>query len=281
VVQRIDDLAARDEDMDLVSGLAGAMATLCAAHEAGVSEHALETAVNAGNLLLDRAHREDAGVWWSTRLAGDIPSTGFSHGNSGIGWALLRLASASGDERFARAGLAAVDFERRLLREASGSPSGSVTTAAHDHERGLVATWCYGAPGIGISRLQALQHAKDAAERDPLRGDIAHAIVSTMKSGFGRNHCLCHGDLGSLDFMLLVGEGREPVVPLVRHIQGAAELVMESIAHHGWRCGTPAHVPSPGIMNGLAGIGYGLLRYVDPAHVPSILALQAPRARVS
>jgi type 2 lantibiotic biosynthesis protein LanM len=280
VVARIDDLAPRDEEVDLVGGTAGAIAALCAAHDAGVSDRALAAAVRAGDLLLSRAREVENGRWWSTRLAGDVPSTGFSHGNAGIGWALLRLGRASREERFERGGLGAIRFERERLRELERPSGFAIPTAARDHERGLIATWCYGGPGIGISRLHALEHAADRDERNLLRADLVHAIESTLENGFGRNHCLCHGDLGSLDFLMLVRGSREPVVPLALHIQGAAESVAESIARHGWLCGTPAHVPSPGIMNGLAGIGYGLLRYVDPVHVPSILALEAPTKKV-
>jgi len=62
-------------------------------------------------------------------------------------------------------------------------------------------------------------------------------------------------------------------------IDPVAVQVLDDIAHNGARCGTPAHVPSPGIMNGLSGIGYGLLRLADPDQVPSLLTLEAPRSR--
>jgi type 2 lantibiotic biosynthesis protein LanM len=275
IATRIDELAPRDEDTDLVGGLAGAIVALCTAHDAMVSDAALAAAVRAGDLLLSRAREAETGLWWGTRLAGDVPSTGFSHGNSGIGWALLRLGRASGHQRFVHAGLSAIRFEREHLRELSHATSDAIATAAHEHEKGLVATWCYGAPGVGIALLSALEHTTDATERDRLHTGLAHAVESTLENGFGRNHCLCHGDLGSLDFLMLVHESRHPVAPLDRHIQAAAEWVMDSIVQSGWLCGTPAHVPSPGIMNGIAGIGYGLLRFVDRARVPSILALDA------
>jgi hypothetical protein len=35
-------------------------------------------------------------------------------------------------------------------------------------------------------------------------------------------------------------------------------------------------VESPGLMTGLAGIGYGLLRAADPECVPSVLTLSPP-----
>lgn len=47
----------------------------------------------------------------------------------------------------------------------------------------------------------------------------------------------------------------------------------------GWRCSTPLAVESPGLLWGLAGIGYELLRAVAPEQVPSVLLLEPPRRR--
>ncbi|NJL57749.1 hypothetical protein HC928_23425 [bacterium] len=43
-----------------------------------------------------------------------------------------------------------------------------------------------------------------------------------------------------------------------------------------WACGTPTGVETPGLMMGLAGIGYQLLRLANPQSVPSILTLEVP-----
>ena len=52
--------------------------------------------------------------------------------------------------------------------------------------------------------------------------------------------------------------------------------LLESIDRHGPLCATPGGVETPGLMLGLAGIGYGLLRLAEPAAVPSVLALAPP-----
>jgi lantibiotic modifying enzyme len=109
-----------------------------------------------------------------------------------------------------------------------------------------------------------------------LRADIDEAVRVTLENGFGRNHCLCHGDLGNLEFLRLAAS--ETSVPVIDAIPSIAQDILDRAESSGWLCGTPAHVPSPGLMNGLAGIGYGLLRIVDPALVPSVLALEPPVA---
>ena len=53
--------------------------------------------------------------------------------------------------------------------------------------------------------------------------------------------------------------------------------MIASMIQVGWVTGIPLGVESPGLMAGLAGIGFGMLRLADPHRVPSILALEMPR----
>ena len=52
--------------------------------------------------------------------------------------------------------------------------------------------------------------------------------------------------------------------------------VLASIREHGWRCGVLGRGEIPGMMLGLAGIGYGLLRLGAPERVPSVIRLAPP-----
>jgi lantibiotic modifying enzyme len=56
-----------------------------------------------------------------------------------------------------------------------------------------------------------------------------------------------------------------------------ASQTLVGIAERGCLGDTP--LASPGLMTGLAGIGYGLLRLARPERVPSVLVL-APPAQV-
>src|SRR5262249_23114157 len=54
--------------------------------------------------------------------------------------------------------------------------------------------------------------------------------------------------------------------------------VLSRIRAGGWTCGVPQGVETPGLLAGLAGIGYGLLRLASPAVIPSILGLGPPNS---
>ena len=54
--------------------------------------------------------------------------------------------------------------------------------------------------------------------------------------------------------------------------------MLDSMDERGWLCGVALGVETPGLMTGLAGIGYGLLRLADPHRVPDLLTVEPPVA---
>lgn len=279
-IERLDTLVDGDEDLDVVGGAAGAIAGLLSVHRANASPRALAVAVRCGERLLARAHAGATGLYWLTRLVPERPQAGFAHGAAGIALALVRLGAASGEGRFAAAGLRAFAWEREAfwpeLRGWLGSDS---SREVPPPESTVSMSWCYGAPGIGLARLEALRHLDAAAALtamgQELEAEVSEALRLTAERGFGQNHCLCHGDLGNLDF-LMTAQRRSGDAVLARQVRRRAQQVLASVERDGWCCGTRGGVESPGLMNGIAGIGYGLLRLAAPERVPSVLALAPP-----
>jgi lantibiotic modifying enzyme len=194
---------------------------------------------------------------------GERPVSGFSPGAAGIAWALVRHAARTGDEK-ARSTAWSVFAEER----AAFSPM----TVDDTHRMHV---WCRGAPGIGLARAGI-----DAALRTPdLDDDLRSALESTMAFGLFGNHSLCHGDLGNLELFTIAVEAG--------HSAGRAHIadertsrisrILDDITERGLICGTPAGLPTPGLMTGLAGIGHGLLRIAAPDTVASVLLLQEQR----
>jgi lantibiotic modifying enzyme len=136
-----------------------------------------------------------------------------------------------------------------------------------------MSAWCHGAPGVGLGRLYAQNYSDDPKIKD----EINTAIETTLKAGFGSNHSLCHGDLGNLELLHAASLKFEDESLRATGDQIASSIV-DSITQHGWLCGVPNGVETPGLMTGLAGIGYGLLRLAAPERVPSILVMEAPLA---
>ncbi|MEU7998116.1 type 2 lanthipeptide synthetase LanM family protein [Micromonospora sp. NPDC049060] len=137
---------------------------------------------------------------------------------------------------------------RRALRRA-GTPGG-------DGAAGY--GWCRGAAGLTLAH-HAL--APDEAVRLPTDRPLLDDLS------------LCHGELGVAEATAVLDGG----AALRR-----AGRILDAVDRYGASCGTPGNVPTPGLLTGLAGIGYGLLRLSGAGPVPSVLLLEpTPEPRTS
>ncbi|HSX80727.1 MAG TPA: type 2 lanthipeptide synthetase LanM, partial [Candidatus Saccharimonadia bacterium] len=275
MVERIPELIDHDDLLDVIAGSAGCIGSLLNLYQWRPAERTLAVAVQCGDRLLATAQPMATGIGWKPAMMPQ-PLTGFSHGAAGMAWALLRLAAVTGIARFETAARAAMAYERHLFVAAQGNwldlreHNAAIPTATAAGQTFMTA-WCHGAPGIGLGRLTSLP----CLEESEMRQDIAVAIETTRAHGFGSNHSLCHGALGNLDLLLEahVRLGRDDLQP---HINDIAAAIVADIRQNGWRCGNPLGVESPGLMTGLAGMGYELLRLAEPTRLPSVLALAPP-----
>lgn len=274
----IPALLESDTHFDVVGGAAGAVAGLLALYHCRPSARTLEIAVQCGDWLLQHTQSESVGLGWITPDSGDYPLSGFAHGAAGIARSLLQLADVSGKDRFRTAALSAIAYERSLFSAAAKNwldrrPLTRDRATIEDTETSSYqVSWCHGAPGIGLSRLASLDYLDDAAIRDEIR----FALDTTSQSGFGRNHCLCHGDVGNLDLLLQASQ-HTAFAQWSERLNEVTAVVLQNILDNGWLCGIPLGLENPGLMNGLAGIGFGLLRLANPQGVPSVLTLEPPR----
>ncbi len=279
LISLLPPLIERDEQLDIVHGSAGCIGSLLALYRCAPTTQILDAAIGCGDRLLAMATPMAQGMGWLVKGMAAKPLTGFSHGAAGIAWALLKLAAITGNQRFRDGALAAIAYERSLFSvEAMNWPDlrefAATIRSGRQEPVNCSTAWCHGAPGIGLGRLQCLADLHDSQ----IRGEIDAALNTTLNRGFGHNHSLCHGDLGNLELLLqaskILGEPQWQV-----HCDRLATTILDSIDRDGWLCGIPLAVESPGLMTGLAGIGYGLLRLAAPDRVPSVLVMAPPVAR--
>ena len=264
----LPELIDRDEHLDLTRGSAGCIGALLGLHRRAPSARVVEIAVRCGDRLLSRARTMERGIAWDSRIPSHGPLTGFAHGSAGIAWALGELADLTGEERFRAAEREAVAHERSLFSAAAKNwpdlrdlDALGVTAGLKrgTREARAMAAWCHGAAGIGLARLLSLGRL-DGTET---RAEIDAALETTLALGFGENHSLCHGDLGNVELLVLAG-ARLAEPRWGDEASRRASATLESLRRDGWICGVPSGVETPGLMTGLAGIGYGLLRLAAP-----------------
>lgn len=237
LVERLPELIAEDDAFDLHSGAAGCIAALrCLAQ--------VIPADRVGRLTV-------AAIQCGDHLLAQAEltnATSFVRGTTGIAWALLKLHDWTGLERFHTAA-------RKLLDDERG------------HSEAPTADWL----GMCLARFDLLPLADNAA----LRADLAAALAATLSKGLGGNHALLNGAAGKLELLLQACRtlGVTEWEPYLHH--GTAAL-LDSIEQQDWRCGTPLAVETPGLLAGLAGIGWQLLRLAEPELVPSVLLFEPP-----
>ncbi|MEU5223624.1 type 2 lantipeptide synthetase LanM, partial [Streptomyces toyocaensis] len=215
---------------------AGALTAAVAVHEATGDPVALRLASALADRLLDAVPTTTTGL-----------PAGFADGAAGIAWALLRYAARRPREAGAHTAAARMLLDT-ALRETGAAPAD--------------ASWSRGSAGP----------AAVAAHLPPVPGPPA--AVRPAHTDVCPDLSLGQGTLGALEALAVRAGRGDPAAagPLARHA-GRALALVEAQSH---RCATPDHVPSPGLLDGLSGIGYGLLRLAHPGTVPSVLLLSHP-----
>ena len=260
-----------DTKLDLVGGVAGAILCLLAVHETDGGADWLDKATRCGRRLLAQrvAHKSGARIW-ATFAHKHL--TGFSHGSTGIAYALLRLAEKTHDADFLAAAKEALVFEDAEFEPSQNNwpdrRQGATDTIAAAAPKFKVA-WCNGAPGIGLARLQEL-HVLDSPF---VRRDIAAALETCDRGLLERDH-ICCGNFGLVETLLVAGRKLQAPEWTNRARRLASQVVARAKSKGAFAVAPENGFPIPSLFQGAAGVGYELLRLTRPDEVPSVLALE-------
>jgi lantibiotic modifying enzyme len=302
---------ARDCQFRVQTGCAGAILALLALHtrlpEPNTSgktpiDIALEC---AGHLLAQRVSFEGRPRAWALS-PGKIPLAGFSYGAAGVSYALLRLYEVTRMPELAaaaREGLAFVrglysperggwrdiraDFESRYRPRRGTWRDWWAQGTLDDLEKSDSASpaddrypdmWCHGSAGIALGRLGAL-HLEDGPEvRDEIDCTLKNARAYARIRAFADSgpDDLCCGHIGRIELLLYAyrrlggGESLESAKALMARVLDRAQT--EGRFQLSAARGTESFAPS--LFQGIAGIGYTLLRLAEPEALPCLLLLE-------
>lgn len=275
LVKLLPPLIEQDTFLDFITGTAGCVGSLISLYLQRPSEATLAVLLKCGDYLVAKAEPQAQGVAWRTFMSVSQPAVGLGRGSTGMGWALLQLAALTGNSQFEETGKAALLYERSVFSPSENNWPDFRLAGKEALPPGVfrfMSAWCHGAPGIGLARLSLMDHYSDPE----LRLEVEAAVKNTVDKGFSPNHSLCHGDLGNLE-LLLAASRKFQDTTLAGEVERWAATILAGIEQKGWLCSNPVHIETPGLMVGLAGIRYGLLRMADPKRVPSVLILEPPR----
>lgn len=266
------EIIIKDRTLDVMGGVSGAMHGLLALwrrlpesvllqHAAGCAEH----------LLAQRISHAGFQTW---KTVGELPLTGMSHGASGIAYALLRLHAVQPDSRFAAAAMESIRFERSVhSAEKQNWPDYRAWTEGQPLS--FSCSWCHGAPGIGLARLGSLGMIED---NNLLLEDARAALACADAEGAQEIDSVCCGEFGLTELLLegerlLAGGFYQSALRRASRLVRAAQQRRADTNAHGYLFGSCLEDRrfNIGFFQGLAGVGYSLLRLAEPGRLPCVV----------
>lgn len=257
-----DAHVSNDDTFEVMGGSAGTLLGLLAYYDRYGGPDVLDRAILCGDRLLEGRVTVGSQRTWKTAEQ-KPPLTGFSHGASGISYALARLAATTGEERFAVGARDGLEFESTLF------DPGRTNWAKSQADDECVDKWCHGRSGMALARIGISEHLGD----EDLRADANAALDATAAAPPSNMDHLCCGNLGRAE-ALLVGSRRG-----CGNYSDAIELAQRCLTRRD-RAGAlsmTGHSESftnPMFFHGLSGAAYTLLRLQFPDQLPCVLLLE-------
>lgn len=263
-------LVRTDTKLDVLAGSAGALLGLLALHDATADASVLERAhACAGHLVGQQRPTRCGNAAWLT--IGGEPSTGFAHGAAGIAYALARYDAVVPDARARAAAARAMAFERADCLPAISAGTDNDGTRHPWH----MLNWCHGATGIGLARLGTLRLSQPVGDVAANHRDVDAALAAVERWGVQEIDHGCCGNAGRGEFLLEAATQLHRPALLEEARRRATWMLARADALGGFSLfpNLPGRVFSPGFFQGVAGIGYHLLRLAG-APLPSVLLLE-------
>jgi type 2 lantibiotic biosynthesis protein LanM len=255
---------AGDTTLDVCDGVAGALMALVTLYEATHDTVALDRARLCGKHLARSAVRAGEGTaGWVTIL--DKVMVGFSHGVAGIVYALLRLHAVTGDEAMRDLARAAIAYEDGLFDPRAGNWPDLRRSGGDAFE---TASWCHGGAGITLGRLGGLASLDDPA----VRRDIERGVALMLRRPVYNVDYACCGNAGLVDILLTASQRIGRADAREAALERAWRVVARARARGAYALDPvlPKQMLNPSFFQGVAGVGYTLLRLAR-TELPSVL----------
>jgi len=244
----LDLSASENLPLEMIDGLAGLISCLSAMPQASTGGAVEEVLTKACRAVVTKLAALERGETVDPVLL----QVGAAHGLAGLKGALAGLLCHDGP------GLASLADEALSCLDRLSAEAGDTETLEPAAQR---IAWCNGQTGLLASGL--LHEQVDL--------HLIRSIVARLRARDYQDDSLCHGSMGAV--LALNAAKRLCRRPDRQAIECAVRPVLTRILEHGPQCGTIHSVPTPGLMDGLAGIGFAALALVDPDAVPALPGL--------
>jgi type 2 lantibiotic biosynthesis protein LanM len=253
-----------DSTYDVLGGSAGVILAMLSAEPMGSKEERLRIAcLAADHLVNNRIATQSGSRAWKTL---DDALGGFAHGAGGIALSLMRIASSTGEAQYYDVAQEALEYETSLYSADYKNWADMRGVSKGREPSWKAAAWCHGSTGIGLAYLAI----EETNSRNSLQRQIAWATESSIQLPLPPSDTLCCGSFSRIALFdhLLRKTGDNQFKKLRDTL---TEIVLERAVD---RLRTVPEVEEcilvPGFFNGLAGMGYELLRIYTNTDLPCV-----------
>lgn len=298
----------RDRLVRVQTGSAGAILALLAVHARipepnPLGKAPLEIACECAQHLLDtRISFEGRPRAWALS-PGKPPLAGFSYGAAGVCYALLRLFEATGRQELLEAAREGLAFVRDLYAPEHGYwrdirpifqsryrprrgtwrdwwAAGSLDDLEEvpeplpvkDH---FPVMWCHGAAGIALGRIGTLSVENTPEAQEEIEGALNRARSYVRNDALEGPDDLCCGHMGLLELLLCASQqtGNEDALDTALCLMDRVQRRAETKGGYELSAARGTDVFAPSLFQGIAGVGYSLVRLAAPEEIPCLLLL--------
>ncbi|PFJ06669.1 hypothetical protein COD67_04030 [Bacillus cereus] len=262
------DYVKKGMDYDLIGGSAGYLGVVLSIYNKTTDVNKKAMLLEIANVIYqdledNATYYSNNSVFWGPNLESE-GYTGFAHGTSGISAMLIRLHAITKNPNILKLVEKSLNYERLMF---SSKDANWYTNLS---KTGISVGWCHGAPGILLNRLIL----KDNGYYDDvIDHEIQIALDTTIQKGFGNNNTWCHGDAGNLEILLYAASVlKNP--DLKDNCLATYHNIFRNSINSNWDEGYSGTVNIYGLLVGLAGHGYSVLKHGLNLSIPGILWLE-------
>jgi len=251
---------------DVVSGNAGLLLALVKLYEISPSVYLEDLMKKCYIQIVKTGFIDDKFINWDYQQKKKL--LGFSHGSSGILYALSRYLPYCGTtDELEKLLNKILVYEKKFF----DITKGNWPDYRFDHPDFDVVSWCHGAVGIGMSRLELLNQK---IEEEIVTLDINNSLKKIISTGQHSLDTVCCGNGGRIDFILELRTTdlfNKKIEDYLHWLVNRMLLGYHKRGDFNYFSKFKTEDINVGFYQGLSGIGYQLLRYTDPDKFESIL----------
>lgn len=267
-LSNLRDLINKDISYDVVAGASGLITSLIELRKIYpvFNDEIAELLELSYNHLFNTRIQENGMCYWSSKAT--YPYSGYAHGSVGILSSIIKLKYYEKD--ILGKEIVNEEFIQQLLNYQRNLYSPENRNWKTTHLKDAYSNgWCHGAPGMLLNRCIIKKYGY---EDKYINQEIDIALETTIKNGFGNNPTYCHGDLGNIEIIRELAKVTNNKELMKRCNNTYVDLYKEVLLNR-WDNNIFRNTESLGIMIGLAGWGYSILRFLKEDEVFNFMIL--------